>query len=434
LFLLAASITLAQNDRKEDDKRDDRKDVKKNVVEQRPLIIALAGKPDLNEEKVVGRFDKALQNNNREKKDKPDFTWRTPIKPRRIDKATYQALQHIVENVESVIAPPDRTKVSLKSSKESEPYWEFDLGKDAAVQAVKVTFKEKGKGEKTYVKNYVKDKKTEGVLLEAINGERGQYGLFGKLEDTPVQNVIVLAGDKEMAPESWPREENSYWLVKLEGWEGDHRILFDVMADGELTTLPVAVNPKVATLGVGTLVLDGPIPEQGFNGLQFVFRVPMVKGTSKAGDEVRAWMLFPLTEEKAREIAAKIDKRDVGKVLTEEIPEKDRILAPDPAKNEKEKVTLKPNDNRTLPEAKWYELRKQELLFERTLTVEDVAKWPTDKPVYRVIVWEVLKKGQRTAEAVPVGDGNCKPEEVNEWAPGLRNLAEKDQPKKDKDK
>lgn len=419
------------------------------------LIIALRAKAGEDEKNIAGTFRAVKQRNRPKGAAVPLFDWKGEAKLQKIKKETYLALESFIEG--GTLFDEDADDGRPRLSKGKAEFWNIDLGDtdDVFLHSITLKYKaaEKEGAEEVKSATYVLNTPKDGVELRRRGGNR--YTLKGKLKFEPISYVLIKTNDKDpkqpgesMAEQPWPKVEEVFYLVKLEGWSGDQVTMFKALSSKKVMVTPVTVSTKFSTVGVGSFLFAGRKVRGGFkDATQFVFRISMPPEASEPEDEVRAWMLFPLTRQQAEEAAKELGKWAFDQVVPEHIAKQDRVLVRDD-QGKPLPFALKPKEK-----ARWIEVPLGSLgAFERTVTVEDIQGWwkeeeaakGADSRRYRLIVWEVVKKdGENLNHAVLIDDDKAKRkvtyliEEVTEWPNGLRTQAamvkQKDRTKKKDD-
>jgi len=408
----------------------------KKVAEEssthKTFILAIEVSVNEKPDQIKETFGKVLEEGNPGKGAKPDFVWvKDKVDLKEIDKATFLALQRFVRGGPEV----DGANIPRRVRKQTNTFWEIDLGdRNAQLHSIILLF---DKGKRMVVEA---GKKKEGLTLTTL--PFGRATLQGTIKQTPKSFKLIKFGkgdqpvDEKTVPEElWERPDKRYWLLKLEGWEGDPQKLIKVLGDEDVLVNPVVLSPELSLLGVGTFLYgEGGYPGGFTGGNKFTFQVPRppkgikIGATPKDSDEAKVWMLFPLSKNEAEDISKKLDNLTTGKLIAhingkvtgKDVPVFERLEAGKEGK-------LAPG-----AKARWIELPlgANKATFERTIPVEKIGDWwekeKSNKSPrsFRIIVVEVRKKGKKAADALFIkGTTHNKVEEVPEWFIGLQQKA-----------
>ena len=139
----------------------------------------------------------------------------------------------------------------------------------------------------------------------------------------PQQYTIVVDREpkaKILGPYPWPKDSYSYWTLRLEGWKGEVSELIKLFKNEEEKLYGLANGYDLAgaaytTFGVGSALLDAPEGTGGgFIGNNiFQFVIPISNKQRKA---TRVWMMFPLSEDEAKQQKIELNKMGFNQVIT----------------------------------------------------------------------------------------------------------------------
>jgi hypothetical protein len=261
--------------------------------------------------------------------------------------------------------------------------WIIDIGGHGDLK--KIEFKYAGE------KNKEDPSEIEGGDQRLTRYTVRNFKLAVEFNTLPKECVLTILDGKYSRTETqkWPEAPDRFWLVQLREFTGDKGEFFKLLRDYVYATpiRDVAIAKSttfvVGDLRTGTTTVD----DDRWSGNRYQFaRALQFDAQSNQLRSERAFILFPLTKQRAEEEAKRLNGMKPDAIMKE-------ILDANPITALDEKAALRPDMKPT-----WIEIPKAVGQLRRNLAVEDVRGWKDrlGKPTnglesYSITVYEKVK-------------------------------------------